>query len=161
MKNIVLARVDDRLIHGQILSGWALKLQINVIWIIDDALAKDKLTQRMLRAVVPRHYQFYVFSVAKAAAMLQGEALAKERILLLVKSPVYFYQLIEAGCVIPSINLGGMGMHDDRRPFFRNLSCNEDEKHVLQQMSLQGVEIYYQLVPGQKKIDMKNLLENE
>ena len=160
MKNIVLARVDDRLIHGQVLSGWVPKYRANVIFIVDDEIAKDKLTKRILKASVPGHIKLSIYSVSLSAEILQGKPeTAKERILLLAKSPIPFYQLMEAGCSLPAINLGGMGMFDDRQPFFRNLSCNDEEKQVLKKLLDRDTELFYQLVPDQKRYDMKKILE--
>ena len=159
MKHIVLARVDDRLIHGQVLSGWVPKCRARVIMIVDDEIAKDKLTRRILKASVPGHLQLKIHSVSKAAQWLKEEAESeKERVLLLTKSPIYFSRLLEEGCQLPAINLGGMGMYEDRKPFFRNLSCNEQELEILKKMAEEGMEIFYQLVPDQKKYDMKDMM---
>ena len=157
MRKVVLTRIDDRLIHGQVLSGWIPHVRANSIIIIDDEIAKNKLMSRVLATSVEDSIKLKVYSTNKAVQALAGDPkFPKERILILTKSPLPILELIESGYSIPSINLGGMGMHENRQPYFRNISCTKDEENALQQLNEKGVEIYYQLVPEQAKIDFSS-----
>ena len=152
MKNIVLARVDDRLIHGQVVSRWIPFCQANQLLIIDDESAKNKLVRRVMSSTAPAGMEFHLLSVAKGAEFLQEDSgNKKEKILLLVKSISTIRALMETGCDFTSVNLGGMGMYGDRKPYFRNISCNEEEVESIDFIHDQGTEIYYQLVPEQKR----------
>jgi len=53
MKNIVLARVDDRLIHGEVVSVWTPSLNVNRIIVVDDEVAADKFNKRVIKALAP------------------------------------------------------------------------------------------------------------
>lgn len=158
MRNIVLARVDDRLIHGQVVSGWLPRLRINYLMIVDDELAGNVLMKRVLAASVPERITFKIYSVEHAGEVLMRQPKSdRERMMLLTKTPLAFARLMDMGCEIPSVNLGGMGMHGERTPFFRNISCTDEEREVLRRMAGQGTEVFYQLVPEQKKFTAEEM----
>ena len=154
MRNVVLARVDDRLIHGQVMTGWVPILKANRLIIADDASAENKLTRRVLEASAHGSIKVSVYTVEKAAEMLlRPPKDNNERFLLLVTSPVTIRELVKRGCSFREVNLGGMGMYEDRKPFFRNLACSGEEIAAIRELDQQGIRVYYQLVPEQKKIN--------
>lgn len=59
---------------------------------------------------------------------------------------------------MPQVNLGGMGIRDARKPFIKNVACDEDEVNSIRQMVEKGVHVFYQLVPEQRLIEITNLL---
>ena len=159
MKNVVLTRIDDRLIHGQVISGWVPYVRANQIIIVDDEIAKNKLMTRILSASLDESIKLKICSTKKAIKVLQEEpASSKERILLLTKSPIPILDLVNSGCSIDSVNLGGIGMHDDRQPYFRNISCSKEEEEALHLLKDKEVKIFYQLVPEQAKIDSSSFM---
>ena len=160
MRNVVLARVDDRLIHGQVVSGWISYCGANVLFIIDDAIAENRMMKRVLKASVPSRMEILIESVESAAVILQGPpASENERILLLTKTPTVFRKLWEAGVSLTSVNLGGMGKYEGREPLFRNLSCTKAEREDLYALMRGGIGLYYQLVPEQKRIEAEKFLK--
>ena len=79
--------------------------------------------------------------------------------MLLTKSPIVFEQLLDGGVAIKQVNLGGMGIRGDRQPFVNNVSASPAEVDSIRRMKNEkGVDVFYQLVPEQKVIDISNLL---
>lgn len=158
MKNIVFARVDDRLIHGEVVTAWTPSYSINHIIIIDDVVASDPFQRRILKALAPTKVRVDAFTVEDAIKELSKPFNEKERCLLLTKSPIAYAQLAEGGIELPQVNLGGMGIRDERKPFIKNVACDEAEVEAIRQMVDKGIHVFYQLVPEQRLIEITNLL---
>lgn len=158
MRNIVLARVDDRLIHGEVVSVWGPALGINRYIIIDDEVASNKITKRVIKALCPSNTACSIYSVERGAeALMRPAENPKEKIMVLVKSPITLLRLVERGNTFEKINLGGMGLHEDRKPFVKTLSCTEEEIEAIKELIGRGIYVFYQLVPEQKITDMRKL----
>ncbi|MBE8863729.1 PTS sugar transporter subunit IIB, partial [Enterococcus faecium] len=82
----------------------------------------------------------------------------KERVLLLTKSPIVYAKLVEGGIELPQVNLGGMGIRDERKPFIKNVACDEKEIEAIRNIVEKGIHVFYQLVPEQRLIEITNLL---
>lgn len=158
MKNIVFARVDDRLIHGEVVTAWAPTHSINHIIIIDDIVASDPFQKRVLKALAPTKVRVDAFTVEEGIKELSKEYNEKERVLLLTKTPISYARLVNGGIELPQVNLGGMGIRDDRKPFIKNVACDEQEVESIREMVNKGIHVFYQLVPEQRLIEITDLL---
>ncbi|MTD39121.1 PTS mannose/fructose/sorbose transporter subunit IIB [Erwinia sp. CPCC 100877] len=158
MKNIVFARVDDRLIHGEVVTAWTPTYSINHIIIIDDVVATDPFQKRVLKALAPTKVRVDAFTVEEGIKELGKDYNEKERVLLLTKSPIAYAKLVEGGIELPQVNLGGMGIRDERKPFIKNVACDEKEIEAIRHMVEKGIHVFYQLVPEQRLIEITNLL---
>lgn len=154
MRNIVLARIDDRLIHGEVITGWIPAYKVNRIYIVDDAVAKDVFAKRVLQATAPKYLHCFVYSVDEAAEKLIMQGNPKERLLILVKTPLTFMRLMEKGVSLGEINLGGVGPEDGRQPFFKNVSFSREEVLACDAMMKKGCKVYFQLVPDQRRYEI-------
>ncbi|MFS0963731.1 PTS sugar transporter subunit IIB [Enterococcus durans] len=158
MKNIVFARVDDRLIHGEVVTAWTPTYSINHIIIIDDIVATDPFQKRVLKALAPTKIRVDAFTVVEGIKELGKDNNEKERVLLLTKSPIVYAKLVEGGIELPQVNLGGMGIRDERKPFIKNVACDEKEIEAIRNIVEKGIHVFYQLVPEQRLIEITNLL---
>ncbi|WP_024347182.1 PTS system mannose/fructose/N-acetylgalactosamine-transporter subunit IIB [Lacrimispora indolis] len=159
MRNVVLARVDDRLIHGEVVSVWAPSLSVNRIVIADDGVAADKFNSRVLKALAPAGVKVNVYSVDSAGEKLREDEIKGERIMVLAKSPITFQRLVDKGVLIREVNLGGMGLRDERIPFIKNVSASPAEMEAMKDMRSKNVRVYYQLVPEQQIIEADDYLK--
>ena len=159
MKQIVLTRIDDRLIHGQVVTAWVKHTNGNKIVIIDDALAKDNFMQKILKAAAPPQISVDVFNAKTAAEMLKGETDENERLILLVKTPEIIENFINEEIIPMNINLGGMGAKPGRKKFYRNVSASQEEIASMKRIINKGGSIQLQLVPGERPVDVKGILE--
>lgn len=153
MRNIVLARVDDRLIHGEVVSVWTPSLSVNRIVIADDGVAADKFNSKVLKVLAPAGVKVNVYTVEEAGEKMKTEGPATERIMILAKTPITFLRMVENGLAIKEVNLGGMGIREERTPFIKNVACNPEEVDSIKKMMEKGVRVYYQLVPEQQIIE--------
>lgn len=158
MRNVVLSRVDDRLIHGEVVTAWTPNSKANRIMIIDDEVAQDKFNIRVVKALAPVGTKVIVYDVDKAAEKLMVQGVEGERIMLLAKTPTTFARLIRAGVPLKEVNLGGAGIRGERQPFINNVALNPEEVLCCEEMKKAGVHVYYQLVPEQSVIEIDSAI---
>lgn len=159
MRNVVLARVDDRLIHGEVVSVWTPSLSVNRIIIADDGVAADVFNKRVLKALAPDGVKVNVYTVEDASEKLKGEPKPGEKIMVLAKTPVTFQRMVESGVAIKEVNLGGMGLRDERKTFIKNVACDAKEIAAIKELASKNVRVYYQLVPEQQIIETTDYIK--
>lgn len=159
MRNVVLARVDDRLIHGEVVTAWTPTMRGNRIMIVDDEVVQDAFNVRVVKALAPAGTKVIVYSVEKAAEKLMVPGVEGERIIILAKTPTTFNRLVKAGVPLKEVNLGGAGIRGERQPFINNVALNPEEVLACEEMKNAGVRVYYQLVPEQGVIEIDEALK--
>ena len=151
MKNVVLARVDDRLIHGEVVSVWTPSLNVNRIIVVDDEVAADKFNKRVIKALAPNGVKVNVYGTEKGAEVLKKDPKeAGERVMILTKTPITYDRMTD---------LGGMGLRGERTPFIKNVACDPDEIASIKNLMAKNVHVYYQLVPEQQVIEVTGYLD--
>lgn len=148
MKKIVLARVDDRLIHTEILTLWVPEVRANRIIIVDDTVAKDKFRSKVIKEMAPDGLIIHVYGIDRAVEKLkEAPSFDGERVIVIAESPIVFEELIKRGIRITQLNVGGMGIRGERKTVARRIACDEMEMESIHQMIRQGVHVYFQTVP--------------
>ncbi|MEW6523045.1 MAG: PTS sugar transporter subunit IIB [Bacillota bacterium] len=158
MLNLALVRVDDRLIHGQVVAVWMRALSANRIIIVDDKVAKDAFMQDILAMAAPPGVPVEAFTVADAVEVLKGEPAPGEKVIVLMKNPAAAVALRAAGVAITHLNVGGMGAGPGRKSLYRNISASQEEINMLKLLSDQGVEVEFRIVAEEKGVSLANVL---
>ena len=147
MRNVVLTRVDERLIHGQVMTSWLKLCNANVILIIDAGSASNAFLKRILFAAAPKDVE------------LQEDSPAGEKVLVLSKTPQPLLAMVRSGIEIKEIILGNMGGAPGRKHFNKSISASADEIQAFRDLVDAGVYVYCQMVPSDAKEDVKKLLK--
>lgn len=158
MVNIVLTRIDDRLIHGQVMTAWVKSTSGNRILIVDDVVAKDHFLQKVLKMAAPPGIKVEVYGTEEAAEVLKADPNEDERVIILVKYPHIIEDLVDKGVKIKKLIVGGMGAGPGRKKFYRNISVSKEEKAIFSRLLDKGVEINIRIVPDDKAIAISKLL---
>lgn len=159
MRNIVLARIDDRLIHGQVVTAWLKVTDGNFILIPDDKLPNDMLMKRVLAAAAPAGVTLKIMPIDEAAAFLKEDSPEGEKVVILGKYPETFERLLQQGVEIKDLVLGGMIQNPKRKQFIKQVHASEEEKECMRRIiNDYGVHMFWQLVPGQEKQEVKDHL---
>ncbi|AEE90477.1 PTS system sorbose subfamily IIB component [Tepidanaerobacter acetatoxydans Re1] len=158
MRNIVLVRIDDRLIHGQVVTSWVKQTNANRIIIVDDTLTKDVFMKRLLKAAAPSGISVNIFTTEDAVQFLKQDPDAGENIIILAKVPEVIEALIDGGVVLNKVILGGMGAKKGRSRFNKNVSASSEEVECIRRILEKGVPMYYQMVPSEKAVDVKKII---
>ncbi len=144
---IALIRLDDRLIHGQVMAVWVRHLKINRILVIDDESAADAFALQLLQLAMPAHIQLSVSPVADAPAAMAALDADDTRALVLLKR-VEDAQTLHTAAPLAHLNLGNLGMRDGRRLIWRTVALSPAELTALKQLQSSGVDVFLQMVPS-------------
>jgi len=158
MANIVLTRIDDRLIHGQVMTAWVKQTKATRIIIIDDVVAKDDFMKKVLTMAAPPGIKVEVYNVYEASDNLKKQSLPHENLILLVKIPQTVDRLIDNGIDIKNVVLGGMGASPSRKKFYKNISVSEDEREAFKRLINKGVKVNIRIVPDDKSVDINKFI---
>lgn len=152
-----LVRIDDRLIHGQVVAVWCKHKNFKRIIILDDGVAKDSFMQQVLRMAAPPGIQVEAMEVEANIELLNALP-NKESVMLLMKTPQTAKRLFDAGLQFSDLNIGGMGMMQGRKNVYRNISMSDDEKSMLKELSDKGVKIALYILPNDKSKPFTDLM---
>ncbi|MDD3184022.1 MAG: PTS sugar transporter subunit IIB [Anaerostipes sp.] len=159
MKNIVLTRIDDRLIHGQVMTSWLNYTSATKIMVVDDKSAEDPFLKTVLKNAVPKNVGLGVFTAKKAAERLLGKGFPEnDRVIILVKYPATIVKMIESGVKFDKVNIGGMGAAEGREKFYKNISASQEEKRMLKQIIDSGSKLEIQIIAENEAVDVEKLL---
>jgi len=150
--SIRLVRVDDRLIHGQVVAVWLRSVGADRIVIVDDHVAADPFLVEVLTLAAPSDVAVEVLDIAAGAGRVTDLLTAKDRCFVLVKTPATALALLRAGFPIDVLNVGGMGAGPGRRPLYRNISATEDERAAMREIEAAGTHVEIRVVPDDRPV---------
>ncbi|MDI6785237.1 MAG: PTS sugar transporter subunit IIB [bacterium] len=158
-KELLITRIDDRLIHGQVVVGWGRILGIQLYIVVNDKVAKDKIQQNLMSIAVPADAKTLIFSIEEAIKRLKG-IVKNKKVILLFSTPVDVLKVVEGGVEIFAINVGGIRQAEGRRELLPTVALSNEETEVFKKLSNMGVKIEYRLLPGDEKINFMKVLRN-
>ncbi len=144
---IVGARVDFRLIHGQVGNLWSNARQVSRFMVVDDQVAEDATQKQVLRMATPATCKLSVLPVEKAAANINAGKYDAQRLFIVVKKPEVYVRLVKAGVKLDQIILGNITSMDIVKSFNRNINCGQDDVDALKELQELGVPMVIQLTP--------------
>ena len=147
-----LVRVDDRLIHGQVVTIWLKALNAKRIVIVDDKTARDEFLREILMLAAPSGVVVEVHDVSTGTERVRGLASDPEPIFVLMRSPITAVKLREAGIEFPLLNVGGMGAGPGRKPLYRNISASPDEIDAMRQLEAMGTRVELRIVENDRPV---------
>lgn len=158
VKELALVRIDDRLIHGQVITSWIKVTNVNTILIVDDEVSKDEFLSKILKMAAPKDIKVKVLNTIEAIEYLFEETPENIRIMILVKKPETIYEMQKNGIDIKEINLGGIGAKIGRKKLYKNISISEEEREIFKKMLEINTKITIRIVPDDKEISINQYL---
>ena len=158
MQSIVLTRVDDRLVHGQVMTSWVKATGANKIMVVDDGVAQDELMKTVLKGVVPSQVKLGIFSVAKAVDRMVKGFKDTDKVIMLVKTPETVWRMQQAGVEFKTLNIGGMGIRSDRTTLYQNIAASESEREAIKSLIDAGCDDTIQITADDAKVDVSKHL---
>lgn len=156
MSHIKLARVDDRLIHGQVVTNWLQFTGAKQIVIIDDGTANDPFTSRIISMAAPSGTELKIFTVDKAIDFLNNELSVPT--LLLAKTPKVYFDLVKGGVGITHVILGGMGASKNRTKLYKNISASQEDRQYIKELLDHNVTVSVQIISSDKAVTVTEKL---
>ncbi len=158
--SVELFRIDDRLIHGQVVVGWGQPLEIGFIVLVDDQVAANDWEQDLYRMGVPDDMALYFESVDRAVARL-ADHLADERPgIVLTGDTATMRRLAEGSGRVERVNVGGVHHRPGRVEHLRYVFLTPSEVADLQAMAAGGIDVTAQDLPSADPVSLASLLAN-
>jgi mannose PTS system EIIAB component len=156
---IALARIDDRLIHGQVVTIWSKETKCQRIIVCNDDVANDEIRKTLLTQVAPPGVQSHVVSIDKAVRVINNPKYENDIVLLLFTNPTDVLRLIEAGIDIKSVNIGGMSFKEGKTQLTGAVSVNDEDIKSFRALNDKNVELEIRKVASDSKSYIMPLIE--
>ncbi|MFH1619373.1 MAG: PTS sugar transporter subunit IIB [bacterium] len=155
---LALIRIDDRLIHGQVVESWIPHLGINETVVACDEAASDEISRTLMRLSLPESVNLRVLKVAEAARYLAGRLNGEKRILVLVPGPAEILTLLQAGVRLTTVNVGGMHYSAGKMQIGKAIFLSDADSKNLKDIAARGVQIEGRGVPSDKAMNLSQML---
>lgn len=156
---VSLMRVDNRLVHGQVLEAWLPALDAHGILVADDEAAGNVLARAAMALAIPPKVSFEVLRVSDAAALLKpgGKGPHSPRTLVLLRDVRDAVALHEAGVAIPQLNLGNVHFGQGRRQVSPSVFLDERDLAALDRLAAEGTRVEVRAVPNEPPLAFGDL----
>ena len=149
MPNIVLTRIDNRLIHGQVATQWSGVLGVNLLLVANDEVSTNKMRQNLMKMAAPSYAQTRFFSVEKTIDVIH-KASDKQKIFIICETPQDVLKLVEGGVPIDKVNIGNMHMAEGKRQVVGSVAVDDADVAAFRKLQELGVELEIRRVPQEK-----------
>jgi len=150
--SVKFIRIDDRLIHGQIVTAWIKVFQAKKVVIIDDLVAADEFLKNVMFMVKPSGIELEIIGTENLDEVIAGLEADSANSMILIKTPDVAKKCFDHGLKLDSLNVGGMGAKAGRKQIYRNVSASDAEMDTLKELAARGLDVYLQATPNDKKI---------
>lgn len=155
MPNIVLTRIDNRLIHGQVGVTWTMSVGANLILVADDETADNSLMQQLMVTTAKQSGASTRFWTIQKTIDTIHKASERQKIFIVAKTPATVRKLIEGGVPIKEVNVGNMHYSEGKRQISKKVYVNDADLEDLKAIEASGANVYIQDVPGDIKEQVK------
>lgn len=156
---IILYRIDERLIHGQVVVGWGNSLRLDRIVLANDRVASNPWERELYLSCVPPEIKTTIHSIDEAINLIFQDGFKKEKTILLVNSPFDILRMVEMGVQIDWVNVGGLHSKQGRQKILPYLYLSAEEISAFKKLFLLGIRCECRDVPLAEKKDLFTLLE--
>ena len=157
MPNILLTRIDNRLIHGQVGVTWTMTLGANLILVADDEAAVNELMQQLMTTTAKSSGAGVRFFTVQKTIDVIHKAADRQKIFIVCKTPKEVRQMIEGGVPIKEVNVGNMHFSQGKRQISKKVYVDDADLADLKAIQDAGVDLYIQDVPGDVKERIKEI----
>jgi PTS system mannose-specific IIB component/fructoselysine and glucoselysine-specific PTS system IIB component len=156
---IYLYRIDDRLIHGQVVVGWGQPLNARFLVLVDDLVASSDWEKELYRMAVPPEMEILFADVGTAIRDHERYASDPRPGILITGDIASMYRLVKGVKAIGSVNLGGIHHRAGRTEKLRYVFLTQGEESQLRELEAAGVEVTAQDVPSARAVPLPEVLE--
>ena len=162
---IKMVRIEDRLLHGQVVFMWTKQLNIKGIIVANDELVTDPIQSLAMKLAVPEHLKLLIKTIDEAAKLINDPRAAGMNILVVMKNPVdaaRLLQKIEDKSVIERVNIGNSGRIDkgDRMMMTKEVYVDDADIAAIEEILAAGLPFEIQMIPTINKVQVKEALKN-
>jgi len=151
---IVLARIDDRLIHGQVTEGWGKFMKPDIILVVSDTVASCEWESEICLAALPLTIKGMVVRVKDAAPVINKLNADKMNAYVLFESPRDAYEVVKNGAQISAINVGGMHSIKGKREILDYIFVDDNDSIHLKALWDARVKLDFRDLPEHESADV-------
>ena len=155
--NILMTRIDNRLVHGQVGVTWTNTLGANLVLVANDAAVADPVQQNLMDMVVADGVQTRYFTLQKTIDVIH-KAADRQKIFLVCKTPQDVLTLVRGGVPIQFVNVGNMHFSEGKRQIHKTVSVDDDDVAAFQALSSLGIACEIRRVPDEAGEPINRLL---
>ena len=156
---IVLARVDSRLLHGQVATAWTKSVNPSRIIVVSDAVAKDDLRKKLIEQAAPPGVKANVIPISKMIEVAKDPRFGNTKALLLFENPEDVLKVVEGGVEIPEVNVGSMAHSVGKVVVSKVLSMGQEDVDTFDELKAKGIKFDVRKVPNDSKANMDEILK--
>ena len=153
---ITIARIDERLIHGQVAYAWTVAYKSEAIMVIDNEIAKDKFQISLLQMACPAGVKCFICDEDKAVELLKKYE--KRKIFVVVKHPGTLLSICKKGCGLEAVNVGGLYFKEGRRQISKTVYVDPEMGEIFRELDSLGVRLENRTTPTDPEEDLMKLL---
>ena len=155
---IVLARVDSRLLHGQVATAWTKSVNPSRIIVVSDAVAKDDLRKKLIEQAAPPGVKANVIPVEKMIEVSKEPRFGNTKALLLFENPEDVLRVVEGGVDIQEVNVGSMAHSVGKVVVSKVLSMGTEDVETFEELKSRGIKFDVRKVPNDSRDNMDEIL---
>lgn len=153
--NILLTRIDNRLIHGQVGVSWTTGIGANLLLVVDDLVAQDALQQQLMTATAASSGAGVRFWTIQKTIDTIHKAAPHQKIFIICRTPETVKQLVDGGVPITEVNIGNMHFSSGKKSISAKVYVDDKDIEDLKYIASKGIDTYIQDVPGEPKEQFK------
>ena len=158
MANIVLTRIDNRLIHGQVATQWSGNIGANLLLVANEDVATNQMRQGLMDMAAPSYAQTRYWSLQKTIDTIH-KASDRQKIFLICETPQDVLTLVEGGVPITKVNIGNMHMAEGKRQVAGSVAVDDSDVAAFKRLQELGVELEIRRVPQESAESLTKLFE--
>ena len=155
---IILSRIDDRLIHGQVTEGWVKVLKPEIIVVVSDEVASSDWEKELCLAALPENLEGIVVNLDEAVNVINELNSDPRPSYVLFESPHDVYMALKKGSKIAVINVGGMHSEKGKREILDYIFVDEEDSKYLKALQDEGIKLDFRDLPDNDRVDVMSIL---
>ena len=157
---IKMIRVDDRLVHGQVVLSWSRKIGIDTLLLANDYVATDMMTQSVMSLAVPPGVELVASSIEEMAEQVNAGKWDDKSCFLIVKNSIDLLRIYKAGLKFERANVGNAGGGTGKVRLLKHCAASPDELEAWHELNNLGITLTGQWVPDEKEESLNEVLNN-
>jgi PTS system mannose-specific IIB component len=157
--SIIHARVDERLIHGQVATVWTNSLGAGRIMVVNDAAVTDELQIGALKMAKPSGVKLSILSKKKAVEKILAGAYDDEKVFLITKDIPDMAYLIDSGVELRAFNVGNISQKENSKAIKKSVALTGDDVDIVKRLVGAGTKITAQMLPSESDESILNFIK--
>ncbi len=156
---LVLARIDQRLIHGIVVTQWTAATKAKRLMVVDDQISKDEVQKAAMRMSKPAGTGMSIIDTETAITNFKAGKYDNHNVFLIVREPVTLLKIAEAGVTIPKVNIGIIFDEPGKTTIKKMVSVNDKEIGDLKALQAKGIPVTFHFVPTESEEPLETYIK--